>query len=229
MIGSKSMKKTIILILVMILVVTGCANTKNKDKKDNKEELLTAEELIELTGISKEQYENIDLNSFIEDFGITKEDVETLNIERLLEEYPNSKVQDVSDLLDSKIKKRKSNFTKDVVAIAFLENIGTDNECVYYDLKEQKRYRASHLYIFSDLTQVEPESYSDGKDLIKKLDEQDVFSWENSSSNEEIMDAQFMTLAIEYEDGTVFRVSASGILSDLLPDSYETVKNILLN
>ena len=76
---------------------------------------------------------------------------------------------------------------------------------------------------------MEPESYSDGKDLIKKLDEQDVFSWESSSSNEEIMDAQFMTLAIEYEDGTVFRVSASGILSDLLPDSYETVKNILLN
>ena len=208
--------KKLILILVTILVVTGCVNTENKAKKNKKEDLITVEELIELTDISKEEYENIDLKRFIEDYEITRENIDTLNIERLLEEYPDDKIQDVSGLLDSKVKNRKSDFTKNVTAIAFIENIGTNNESVYYDLKEEKRYRGSNINLFSDLNQVEPEIYSDGKEIVK-------------ASKEEIIDGQHMTLAIEYKDGTVFRISASGILSELLPDSYEIVKNILLN
>ena len=221
--------KKLILILVTILVVTGCVNTENKAKKNKKEDLITVEELIELTDISKEEYENIDLKRFIEDYEITRENIDTLNLERLIEEYPDDKIQDVSGLLDSKVKNRKSDFTKNVTAIAFIENIGTNNESVYYDLKEEKRYRGSNINLFSDLNQVEPEIYSDGKEIVKKLDEQGVFSWKSKASKEEIIDGQHMTLAIEYKDGTVFRISASGILSELLPDSYEIVKNILLN
>ena len=51
--------KKLILILVTILVVTGCVNTEDKAKKNKKEDLITVEELIELTDISKEEYEKI--------------------------------------------------------------------------------------------------------------------------------------------------------------------------
>ena len=46
---------------------------------------------------------------------------------------------------------------------------------------------------------------------------------------EEITDPQYMVLAVEYEDGTVFRVKASGLLSQVLPDEYDEVREMLLS
>lgn len=38
-----------------------------------------------------------------------------------------------------------------------------------------------------------------------------------------------MVLAVLYDDGTVFRVEASGLLSQALPDEYDEVKEMLLS
>ena len=46
---------------------------------------------------------------------------------------------------------------------------------------------------------------------------------------EEITDPQHMVLAVLYDDGTVFRVEASGLLSQALPDEYDEVKEMLLS
>lgn len=83
--------------------------------------------------------------------------------------------------------------------------------------------------IFSDLSQTEAETYTEGQQLIDALDEQGVFSWSSHSSEEPVVDGQYMVLAVEYDDGTVFRVSADGILSQLLPDSYAAVRDMLLD
>ena len=201
-------KRIAFLALAVLVSVSGCSGSTKNENADHKEEenmdtekLLTADELIRLAGLSEDQYRDVDLEQ----------------------------LEDVSDLIRGEITERTSDFTKGVSAVAFLENINTDNECVYYDLEEGKRYRASHAYIFSDLSQTEAETYTEGQQLIDALDEQGVFSWSSHSSEEPVVDGQYMVLAVEYDDGTVFRVSADGILSQLLPDSYAAVRDMLLD
>ena len=95
----------------------------------------------------------------------------------LTEEYmPDSMISDVSGILEDDIAERAGNYTDSVCAIAFYENKVTDTECVYYDLETGKRYRASNLYLFSDLKQTEPEDYEDGEKLAGELERHGVFS-----------------------------------------------------
>ena len=82
--------------------------------------------------------------------------------------------------------------------------------------------------MFSDLSQTEAELYSDGEMLIDQMDSLGVFSWESSSDSEAMEDAQSMELAVSYEDGAVFHVSSTGILSKLLPDTYTEIRRLLL-
>ena len=136
---------------------------------------------------------------------------------------------DLEALIEGDVAERTAAYTENVHAIAFLENRVTDTECVYYDLADGKRYRTSNEYLFSDLSQAEPEDYEDGQQIVEALDKYGVFSWESGTSEEGITDPQYMVLAVEYEDGTVFRVKASGLLSQVLPDEYDEVREMLLS
>ena len=190
------------------------------------EKILTVDELIRLSGITEADYRDVDLQQFIEDYAITEENVESLNIKLLLENYDGE--EDVSDIFAGTAQERKDDFTTGVAAIAFYENVNTGTECVYYDLAAKERYRAADCFLFSDLDQTEAEPYGDGEMLIDKMDSLGVFSWENSSDPEYMEDAQSMELAVKYEDGTVFHVSSTGILSQLLPDTYTEIRTLLL-
>src|SRR5699024_1803813 len=206
-------------------LAAGCS-TGAKEKSGNlkkvermeTEKILTVDELIRLSGITEADYRDVDLQQFIEDYAITEENVESLNIKLLLENYDGE--EDVSDIFAGTAQERKDDFTTGVAAIAFYENVNTGTECVYYDLAAKERYRAADCFLFSDLDQTEAEPYGDGEMLIDKMDSLGVFSWENSSDPEYMEDAQSMELAVKYEDGTVFHVSSTGILSQLLPDTY---------
>ncbi len=205
-----------------------------KDKKETylEQSLITPEELIQASGLTKEQYSEVDLEQFIEDFDIKHEDVNTLNIPLLLEEYePERKfgIYDVSYLLEDKIEERTSDFTENVYAVAFMENKNTSTECVYYDLLDSKRYRMSDGYLFDDLHQVQGGYYADGQQIVEAIEKYDVFDWESGTVEEEITDPQNMVLAVLYDDGTVFRVEASGLLSQVLPNEYDEVKEMLLS
>lgn len=198
----------------------------------SEESLLTPEELIRAAGLTKEQYSKVDLEQFIEDFDITTEDVDTLNIPLLLEEYePERKfgMYDVSYLIEDGIEERTSDFTENVYAVAFMENKNTSTECVYYDLPDRKRYQTSDAYLFDDLYQIQGGYYADGQQIIEALDKYGVFGWESGTGEEKITDPQHMVLAVLYDDGTVFRVEASGLLSQALPDEYDEVKEMLLS
>ena len=70
---------------------------------------------------------------------------------------------------------------------------------------------------------------ADGQQIIEALDKYGVFGWESGTGEEEITDPQHMVLAVLYDDGTVFRVEASGLLSQALPDEYDEVKEMLLS
>ena len=206
--------------------------TEDKEERFSEQRLITPEELIRAAGLTKEQYRGADLEQFIEDFAITEEDVDTLNIPLLLEEYePDRKdgLIDVSYLIEDDIENRTFDFTENVYAIAFMENKNTGTECVYYDLPDRKRYQTSDAYLFDDLYQTQAGYYADGQQMVEALDKYGVFSWESGTDEEEITDPQYMVLAVEYEDGTVFRVKASGLLSQVLPDEYDEVREMLLS
>ncbi|MCC8029213.1 MAG: hypothetical protein LIO75_05390 [Lachnospiraceae bacterium] len=194
-----------------------------------KTELLTAAQLIRRTEIEEGQYSTAVLEQFIEDYEITEDNVGTLNISLLLEEYADiCGIKDVSGLLNASAETRASDYTEDVAAIAFYENVGTGSECVYYDVAEGCRYRATDLYLFSDLNQTEAEENTGGAQLAVRLEELGVFSWENVSDTEGLADPQRMVLAVAYGDGTVFRITAEGILSEVLPENYAQVREVLL-
>ena len=229
----RNIKTVILLIMALALLAVGCsagAEEKNGNLKEGEnmetEKLLTVDELIRLSGITEADYSDVDLQQFIEDYAITEENVESLNIKLLLENYDGE--EDVSDIFAGTAQERKDDFTTGVAAIAFYENVNTGTECVYYDLAAKERYRAADCFLFSDLDQTEAEPYGDGEMLIDKMDSLGVFSWENSSDPEYMEDAQSMELAVKYEDGTVFHVSSTGILSQLLPDTYTEIRTLLL-
>ncbi len=227
-------KKTVILMIIALSLLAAGCSTGAKEKSGNlkkvermeTEKILTVDELIRLSGITEADYRDVDLQQFIEDYAITEENVESLNIKLLLENYDGE--EDVSDIFAGTAQERKDDFTTGVAAIAFYENVNTGTECVYYDLAAKERYRAADCFLFSDLDQTEAEPYGDGEMLIDKMDSLGVFSWENSSNPEYMEDAQSMELAVKYEDGTVFHVSSTGILSQLLPDTYTEIRTLLL-
>ena len=227
-------KKTVILMIIALSLLAAGCSTGAKEKSGNlkkvermeTEKILTVDELIRLSGITEADYRDVDLQQFIEDYAITEENVESLNIKLLLENYDGE--EDVSDIFAGTAQERKDDFTTGVAAIAFYENVNTGTECVYYDLAAKERYRAADCFLFSDLDQTEAEPYGDGEMLIDKMDSLGVFSWENSSDPEYMKDAQSMELAVKYEDGTVFHVSSTGILSQLLPDTYTEIRTLLL-
>ena len=227
-------KKTVILMIIALSLLAAGCSTGAKEKSGNlkkvermeTEKILTVDELIRLSGITEADYRDVDLQQFIEDYAITEENVESLNIKLLLENYDGE--EDVSDIFAGTAQERKDDFATGVAAIAFYENVNTGTECVYYDLAAKERYRAADCFLFSDLDQTEAEPYGDGEMLIDKMDSLGVFSWENSSDPEYMKDAQSMALAVKYEDGTVFHVSSTGILSQLLPDTYTEIRTLLL-
>ena len=229
-------KKTVILMIIALSLLAAGCSTGAKEKSGNlkkvermeTEKILTVDELISLSGITEADYRDVDLQQFIEDYAITEENVESLNIKLLLENYDGGERRDVSDIFAGTAQERTENFTAGVTAIAFYENVNTGTECVYYDLAAGERYRASDCFLFSDLGQAEAEPYGDGKMLIDKMDSLGVFSWKSSSDPEFLEDAQSMELAVKYEDGTVFHVSSTGILSQLLPDTYTEIRTLLL-
>ena len=206
--------------------------SEDKEETFLERRLLSPEEMIQKAGLTEEQVRGIDLEEFIQDFAITEKDVDTLNIPLLLEEYePEYKGRslDVSDLLEDDIEKRSSDFTENVIAIAFMENKNTRTECVYYDLLAEKRYQASDVNLFDNLYQTQGGYYTNGQKIVQALDAYGVFRWESKTEEEEITDPQSMVLAVEYDDGTLFRVKASGLLSQVLPDEYTKVRDLLLS
>ena len=206
--------------------------SEGKEETFLERRLLSPEEMIQKAGLTEEQVRGIDLEEFIQDFDITEKDVDTLNIPLLLEEYePEYKGRslDVSDLLEDDIENRSSDFTENVIAIAFMENKNTSTECVYYDLLGEKRYQASDVDLFENLYQTQGGYYTNGQKIVQALDECGVFSWESKTEKENLADPQSMGLGVEYDDGTLFRVKASGLLSQVLPEEYAKVRDLLLS
>lgn len=166
----------------------------------------------------------------IADYELTEDNISLFNIPLLLEGYESeASIIDVSNIFDKTQKTRASSFTTDAVAIAFYENSNTDIISVYYDLKNNTRYKMMNGYVFSDISAATAEPYADGEKLLEMLMEKNVFSWSDIDESDRIVDGGSMVLAVKYSDDSVFMVSASGVLSQILPKDYASIRSSLLN
>lgn len=217
------------IILLLAALCSACGDSENQEDENVSDvQLVSVEELIEASGINPDDYSTELLQQFIKDFEITEDNVTTLNIPLLLKGYSPEGTLDVSDILSADMPERSSDFTKDAVAVAFLENRNTDTVCAYYDFESGLCYKAEHLNLFTDLNQVEPEQFSDSENLVSSMDKLGVFSWSDSDNSEGIEDSQTMILAVKYSDGSIFRITVSGILANELPATYTELKEFLI-
>lgn len=218
---------------IMMIFMVGCSYNKSKIREEQaveQDNILSVEQLVYETGIDQNKYSYVDLERFINEYEITSENIKMLNVPLLLESYEETVEKiNVSDIFRTSLPVRKSDYTEDVIAIAYYENRGTSTECVYYDLENQYRYRGSDVYIFSDLSQVSSEIYKNDKQLICQLEELGVFDWENTKCENETEEALSGVLVIKYSDGTIFRMDAEGIMYKEQMMKYRKVKEVLLN
>lgn len=223
---------------IMSLSLCGCNNANGSAANEIKNEennemqasnLVTVDELLEKCKIPTGEYPTEEIQAFISECELTPELIDKLNIKLLLDDFCKQKhARNVENVFNSNNPVRKDNYTEDIEAIAFYVNRNTGIKCVYYDVKEGKMYLLKEGYLFDDLNKVQAESIGDCRELIKKIDNMGVFEWKSASDTEDVVDPQSMGFAVVYEDGTFFNVSASGVVSRMMPDNYSFVEDLLL-
>ncbi len=227
----------IIMNILLILSLTSCKNDNSYSENVTYSEeitemetegmnLISEEEFYKKTGISKNDYPDVDINQFIAHYSITEDNIGDLRIEKLLEKYRNKvDVKSFDYLFDSNYQKRNDNYTNDIVRIAAVYNISTTIKSVLYDIETQKKYYSNNGYIFHDVNQVEAVSLDEKEysDLISLLESVNAFDWKNNSVNSNSTAGQLFELVVEYSDGTYYKVKFSGILSKAAPSEYETL------
>ena len=243
------MKKIIssVLLCMLILLLASCSsntddqysieenvktesNIESNDEstESKKAQLLTKEELIEICGLSEEEYAGKDLDQFIGFFLLTKDNVNKYNIHALLADHIIT--NNAEDIFDGTAPIRKDNFTQDVVRIAFRENKGTTNNCSYIDVRENSIWPYEYSNLFFDLNEYESQPISNDEidDILECFDKNGVFSMKSKAYNSNyITDPVSFTLVIEYSDGTRFVLSRSGSPEKVYPKNYDEWRDML--
>lgn len=200
-----------------------------KELEVDKMNLLTCNELIELCNLSEDEYNGKNLNQFIHDYSLSKENVNKYNIHALLENYED--VNNVEYLFNDNKPKRNNEFTNDIVAIAFKENINTTMNSVYIDVENKEKWAYKEKDVFFNLNDYNSESFSTEwiNALLEKFEEYDLFNLENKSNSEEILDSMSFCYVIKYNDGTYFSVERSGIPAEICPEYYTELREMLFS
>ncbi len=228
------------MIIVVAIVFSSCDNGVNvssipesridSEVKTESVTLISKEEMIRICELSEEEYAGRDLDEFIDYYMLTEDNVRDYNIHDLLDFYfynPNN----VEYIFDKSAEKRRSDFTKDAVKIAFFENKNTTPYSVYIDLTEKKKWAYEYEDVFWDLDRFEGKDISDAEidAMLEKMDELGVFSLKDKRDHSNITDPMSFTFVIEYKDGSRFRVSRSGRPSKILPKFYKEWRELLFS
>lgn len=234
------MKKTIPVLLLVLFFLVGCrqgggptpatidSNTEAQTMSERI--LLTPDQLISMANLPQEQYEAAYLQRFISYYHITESNVGKLNIERLLADYEAyGEVRDVSSIFTEPPSDTFPGNPEEITAIAFYKNYNTSIDSVYYDFTELACYRAKYDDVFSNLNRFSPISLTaaEADELRKTIVDLGVLEWKDTKSSQMIVDPQTICIAIRFADGSLFRASASGILSECAPSNYEAVCTLL--
>lgn len=237
------MKKILFQLLLIALLLSGCyqgaetgaatmQQTTEGEATMQSNNQLTPSQLIEFADLQEGQYSEELLERFIRYYDISAQNVQALNIELLLSEFAKMEsTVDVRSIFSEETSDVTTELAKDIVAIAFYENINTNTYCVYYDFVANLRYRADDMGLFANLLQVVPEKLTsdEAKNLRETVIRAGVLQWENTTAlRTDIADPQSMCMAIRFSDGRVYRTEASGILAKCGLPQYEALRDLLL-
>ena len=196
--------------------------------------LITPQDLIDQLGVENLtdlEYDEELLQRFIECYQMTKEDLNDRHLKQMLGGFIlNETAVNVSDIFTTETSESVPTSPKDISLIAFYRNISTSFDCVYYDFTTLSRYISSEGFLFYNLNNVKPEQLTEQKanDIREQLVALGVLSWNESyESKDQITDPQSMCIAIRFSDGSLFRSSATGILSKCVPETYYQVYSLL--
>ena len=241
------MKKTVIAVFILLSFLFGCqagnhpnsASTgSTKEEQTTMEEQtmsqtkqLTPSQLISIVGLPQNQYDTDYLQRFIEYFDISESNVHSLNIELLLSSFEElDNAIDVRSIFTETPSASVSADPEQIIAVAFYQNINTGIDSVYYDFETLSCYKAKDIDLFYDLSQVSPIALSapEAESIRSRIIELGVLDWQSFKKIEDISDPQSMGIAIRFADGSLFRVTASGLLYKDGPSHYAEVKDLLL-
>lgn len=211
--------------------IISTVNQTMEEQTMEERSLLTPEELIKMANLPQNMYERDFLERFINHYFITQKNFDAAKVERLLPFFEEIEQQiDVQSIFRENTSEAVSADPSAITVIAFYENINTGIDSVYYDFQALECYRGPNIDVFRDLTQVKPRSmeFTEATALREKLIDFGVLDWVDTESHEEIDDPQAMCLAIRFQDGSLFRVSASGLLYEDGPAHYSEVRDLLL-
>ena len=193
--------------------------------------LLTPNQLATMANLSLDQYDTEYLQRFINYYDLAEDNVNSLNIELLLSDFDAlDQAINVQSIFTDPISEPLGQKPENITNVALYINTNTSIESVYYDFPKSVYYKAQDMDLFFDLTQASPKTVS-AQELATIQDcivELGVLDWKDKKTNEDNPDQQSMCIAIRFSDGSLFRVSASGILSECELTNFEEVYALLL-
>lgn len=190
--------------------------------------LITREELIKICDLKEDEYTGVDLDQFIEDYELDKESVGKYNVKELLKVYHSN--DDYQYLFEKKSVDAKETPYNEISVIAAFKNYGTSTKSILINCADGKLYKSEYEYIFSNVSKYPFGELSnhDMNEIVEKLKTQGVFSWTSKKSDDaEITDWQKATIAIEYLDGTIFRLEYEGRINECAPVGFEDLFDYL--
>lgn len=233
------------LVLVSGLLIYGDAYRLREEADENEETTLMIDEqyLIENYGLTKEELEEVDVESFIEvwiepalaDGKILDSDIvrNYLRIEKAyddhMEELANAK-DDYAWMFDEKERGGyKDEYLEDITVIAIWASSGMYRESVIYDLENQVYYFGELVDVTEDYSQATASGELSDEDVeaIRKLaEEAEIDDWPAKSGWVRPRDHDYSTfvMRIATSDGSVYGYWGERLLPSTFPSFYKGMK-----
>lgn len=236
-------KRWFFLILILALMVFGCANARQEPSaeitQDNESEengdmklKITKEYLIENCGVTEDELKDVDLEGFLAYFSLNEENIKKYNIPALLKAFEKEQTKDkrnlsYSYLLDAKYEETGiiKEEIESIQKMAFYITKGSYQETIIFDLQNANGYWGKEQNLFK--------SWKEGVCQISLHDEErqrffsimeecHVAEWEKryEGTSEDTMGSFGWSLYLEVEDGKVYYYSGSGVHGKNSPDSW---------
>lgn len=200
---------------------------RNEREKKMEQKRITKEAFLEYYGISEEEMEGIDINSFVNTYDIKLDDTDVndirLAIQLYKENFGDMGLRSYDYLLKETV---NTKFTVDkvnnIIRVAWEENHDESVEAIVFDFENEQIYEGADMEEFdkNDLA-------GDADDTIKQkviqlITDYEIYDWKDyykGGSMKDTTGGYSWTLAIEFSDGTIYRTGGGGSGKEAYPDN----------
>ena len=226
------MRKRVIFLFVLgiCLFVSGCTPKEEKERQDNKQQSrITKEEFLEYYGISEEEVEGIDINSFVNTYDIKLDDTDVADIRLALQLYKENfgdmELMSYGYMLEETVNAEfTSDKVDDIIRIAWRENHDESIEAIVFDFENERIYDGTDMEEFDKNELVGSADEAVKQEVIQLITDYDLYEWQDyyqGGSMEDSIGWYNWQMAIEFSDGTIYRTGGDGLGDKARPDNME--------